>query len=148
MGEAMNDVQTRLARESDAPTLRDLMAELGHELSAEIVEDRLKLYTGTPTTRVIVAERQGVLLGLVACALMPTFHQVGNLGRITALVVNSAARRKKVGQTLVAAAREWFQANGCRRIEVTSGDARTDAHLFYEALGFAPVSRRFIAHLQ
>jgi GNAT superfamily N-acetyltransferase len=147
MGEWMNDVKTRLACETDVQTLRVLMGELGHSLSIDIVDDRLKLYTGTPTTRLIVAERQGVVVGLVTCTLVPMFHEVGNLGRITALVVSSEARRQKVGEMLVTAAKEWFRSNGCRRIEVTSGDARTDAHLFYEALGFAPVSRRFIAHL-
>jgi GNAT superfamily N-acetyltransferase len=128
MGEAMNDVQTSLACESDVQEVRNLMEELGHNLSGEVVRDRLEFYGGTPTTRVIVAEHQGVIVGLVTCALFPLFHEVGNSGRITALVVSSAARRQKVGETLVAAAKDWFRGNGCRRIEVTSGDARTDAH--------------------
>jgi GNAT superfamily N-acetyltransferase len=124
------------------------MGELGYDLSAEIVGDRLEIYAGNPTTTAIVAELRGEVIGVVTCALVPMFHEVGNLGRITALIVSSEARRQKVGETLIAAARDWFRAKGCRRIEVTSGDARTDAHLFYKALGFAPVSRRFIAHLQ
>jgi len=36
----------------------------------------------------------------------------------------------------VAAADEWFAANACVKVEVTSGDQREGAHHFYEAAGF------------
>ncbi|PYO92644.1 MAG: hypothetical protein DMD58_01460 [Gemmatimonadetes bacterium] len=47
---------------------------------------------------------------------------------------------------LVAAAEAFAWQRDCRRVEVTSGDHREDAHTFYRALGYEMDERRFIKH--
>jgi hypothetical protein len=44
----------------------------------------------------------------------------------------------------VAAAEAFAWKADCRRIEVTSGDHRPGAHVFYERLGYHIDERRFI----
>jgi GNAT superfamily N-acetyltransferase len=65
-------------------------------------------------------------------------------GAITSFVIAPSYRRGGIGRSLVSAVEEFAWDHGCTRAEVTSGDHRSDAHEFYERLGYRPVSRRFI----
>ncbi|OLD51200.1 MAG: hypothetical protein AUI63_00960 [Gemmatimonadetes bacterium 13_1_40CM_2_60_3] len=78
--------------------------------------------------------------------LVPLFHAAGNLARLTALAVVPGHQRKGVGRALVTAAEAFAWEHDCRRVEVTSGDHREDAHRFYHALGYEMDERRFIKH--
>jgi GNAT superfamily N-acetyltransferase len=75
---------------------------------------------------------------------LPLLHVSEGLGRISALVVRSQFKGQGVGRRLVAEAEEFAWNNGCARIEITSGDHRSDAHAFYEAIGYFQDCRRFI----
>lgn len=66
------------------------------------------------------------------------------IGRITSLVIDSDQRGVGIGQLLVEAADQFFISSGCVRAEVTSGDQRADAHVFYQAQGYLPDERRFM----
>jgi GNAT superfamily N-acetyltransferase len=50
----------------------------------------------------------------------------------------------RLGRRLVAEAEEYAWNNGCAWIEVTSADHRSDAHAFYEAIGYVQDCRRFV----
>ena len=51
-------------------------------------------------------------------------------------VVAAPARRSGVGRALIRAAEAKARRHGCPRLDLSSGDWRSDAHAFYEALGF------------
>lgn len=78
---------------------------------------------------------------------LDTLYGAGKLGRITALVVTESERGKGVGKLLVKKAEELAHDSGCKRIELTSNNRRTDAHKFYESIGFEANSKRFIKSL-
>jgi GNAT superfamily N-acetyltransferase len=93
---------------------------------------------------VFVADDQGAVIGLLCFSIIPLLHVSEGLGRISALVVRSQFKGQGVGRRLVAEAEEFAWNNGCARIEITSGDHRSDAHAFYEAIGYFQDCRRFI----
>ena len=70
-------------------------------------------------------------------------HRSGPVGRLTALVVDERARGRGVGRALIDAAEGILIERGCVLIEVTSNKRRTDAHAFYERLGYTATSFRF-----
>ncbi|MEP7067049.1 MAG: GNAT family N-acetyltransferase [Gemmatimonadota bacterium] len=86
-------------------------------------------------------------LGLISLSRHVTLHAPGPVAYITALVTASSARRRGVGQLLVAAARDWAVELGCVRLSVTSAERRTDAHAFYPACGLPYTGRRFSMEL-
>ena len=138
--------QVREARPADAADLTALITYLGHEIDEKSVRKNLAALrrAGEP---LLVAVEGKAILGLCGVHRTVTIHRPAPLGRITILVVAKAAQDRGIGQMLVAAAEQWLRANGCRQVEVTSNDRRTEAHAFYRHLGFERTSMRFIKTL-
>jgi ribosomal protein S18 acetylase RimI-like enzyme len=140
-------VFVREARVDDASEIVRLLGQLGHAQPPGDDRARLASYL-EQGQHVLVAERTpqepaSSLLGTVTLHITPVLHRAGPIGRLSAMVVDEPARGKGVGRALVAAAEEFLFARGCALIEVTSNRKRTDAHAFYERLGYTVTSLRF-----
>lgn len=136
----------RRAQCDDALVVAGLLAALGFPSSVAQIERRIALSAASADTSVILAESAQGVIGLLFFDCIPLFHADGRLGRITSPVVAPASRQRGIGRSLVAAAEEFAWAQGCIRVEVTSGDHRPDTHTFYEHLGYQLDGRRFIKH--
>ncbi len=134
----------RSANENDAPAISVLLSELGYALEVAHVKKNIALFSSNSSDLVLVAEAASSVIGVISFHIIPLFHVVGNLGRITSLVVSSQWQRHGVGCGLVRSVEEFGWSQGCLRVEVTSGDQREGAHEFYRSLGYESDERRFI----
>ena len=129
-------VTVRDAAATDAQRAAELLAQLGHPISTKTVERQLALLAGTGRDRVLVAEAEGVVFGVVSLHWTPLLHRDRPLGRITVLVVDEAARGQGIGSRLVAEAERVLREAGCSAVEVTSNVRRAEAHDFYRGLDY------------
>ena len=141
------EIVVRPVAEADAPAISALLNELGYPLNVAQVKNNISLLSASASDAIFVAEAASSVVGVLSFHVMPLFHVVGNLGRISSLVISSQWQRRGVGSKLVEAAEEFGWSHGCQRIEVTSGDHRVDAHEFYQKLGYQTDERRFIKRL-
>jgi ribosomal protein S18 acetylase RimI-like enzyme len=141
-----NDPMTciRSAEISDAGRIADLLQQLGYVATATLVENKIATLAGSLNDLILVAEKDGIVIGIISLHTTELFHTDGRIGRITSLVIDSDQRGCGIGELLVDAANEFFILSGCVRAEVTSGDHRPEAHAFYEAQGYMPDERRFM----
>lgn len=87
--------------------------------------------------RLVVAERNGEVIGTLQLTLIPGLSRRGTKrGLIEAVRVHTDARGLGLGSTLMRWAIDESRANGCTLVQLTSDKTRTDAHRFYERLGF------------
>ena len=142
MGPADSSLVIRNARPDDAPALAALLAELGFPAPVTSIAARLEVMLGADEV-VLVAVQDGKLLGLLTVHITPVLHRPTPVGRLTALIVTEGARGRGVGRELVEAAERFLAARGCALVEVTSNQRLTDAHAFYERLGYEATSLRF-----
>ena len=127
----------RHACPEDAAQVAALLAELGYpDNQVADVRRRLALWAGETTSRALVAESHGQVLGIVAVTAIPYLEREGRWGRIVALVVSSACRGLGIGRQLVQAAENAASELGCVAMEVTSARSRTESHPFYQNLGY------------
>jgi uncharacterized protein YndB with AHSA1/START domain/GNAT superfamily N-acetyltransferase len=133
----------RLTR-SDLPQVVRLMAELGYPTDDASLAERVAAVSANPDDAVLVAEKAGVIVGLVAMHSFEMLHRPGRLGRITAFVVSQSARRRGIGRQLLGDAESHLRLKGCIKLEVTSGETRSDAHGFYAALGYREPRVHFV----
>jgi predicted N-acetyltransferase YhbS len=131
----------RRAAASDAPALERLIRQLGYEAEAAAIVRRLEAVAASGN-RTLVAELEGAVVGCLTTSVMPVIHRPAPVGRISMMVVEEGLRGRGIGAALVRAAEAALVAQGCYMVEVTSNLKRTEAHRFYEKLGYERTSVR------
>ena len=135
-------MEIRSARKGDAPEIAALVDQLGYAVTAEEVAERLGLMEASGQA-VLVAELDGRVVGCLSTSTMTVLHRPAPVGRISMMVVAESLRGRGIGAELVAAAERRLAAKGCQLVEVTSNLKRTDAHRFWERIGYERTSARF-----
>ena len=134
----------RNATAADAPALAPLLGELGYPVAADELKSRMERMLRRDDQRVLVAERDGKALGLLALHVFPVLAYDRDLAMIMALVVTESARGLGVGRALIERAEVVARSLGASRLMVTTHVRRADAHAFYERLGFEFTGRRYV----
>ena len=135
-------MNTRLARQEDAPAVAALVGQLGYDAAPRDVADRLVRLLARPGQRFIVAEADGRLLGWVHVELAD-YVDSETYAQIAGLVVDRAHRRQGIGAALMAEAEAWARQQGSPLMRLRSSATRTPAHRFYEGLGYANVKTQY-----
>jgi GNAT superfamily N-acetyltransferase len=135
-------VPVRIARLSDADGIARLTVQLGYEVDAQTVAERLSRILARQDQRFMVAELEDGLVGWVH-AIVWEFVETGAFVGIGGLVVDRSLRRKGIGRTLVVKVEEWAVAQGCSVVRLWSSVARTEAHLFYQQLGYSNIKSQY-----
>ena len=136
----------RHAEARDAAALAGLIGQLGYSTSAAEVAERLTLMEAEGRV-VLVAEIDGAVVGCLSTSVMRVLHRPAPVGRISMMVVDESLRSRGIGAELVRAAEAVLAAQGCYMVEVTSHVRRTEAHRFYERLGYDKTSVRLAKEL-
>jgi len=90
-----------------------------------------------PNQVLVVAERNDELIGTLQLTIIPGLSRRGSSrGLVEAVRVAASARGSGLGTTLMEWAVEESRARGCTLVQLTSDKTRTDAHRFYDRLGF------------
>jgi N-acetylglutamate synthase-like GNAT family acetyltransferase len=129
----------RQAEPGDAPHLAALLTQLGYPVTAEEVSYRLSYWLCDSMSCVLVAERQGQVVGCLSLHAIPYLERTGRWARIESLVVDKSDRGGGTGRSLVAAAEGVARDWSCLAVEVTSSRTRTDAHAFYRRMGYTDI---------
>ncbi len=101
----------------------------------EVAAERLRSAIADDRSAVIVAADDGEIVGICTAYVDLLSVRFGVRCWIEDLAVDPGRRSAGVGRDLLARAREWAAANGASHLELDSGEARVDAHRFYEREG-------------
>ena len=134
-------VPIRRASADDVLAIRRLLEELGYPTDVASLRERLDALLDADDCVVFVSDD---VTGVVGAQILRTLAEPANAVLIIALVVSGESRGRGVGRALVAAVEEFAVRNGCNRLLVTSGLHRSDAHAFYETIGFERTGVRFV----
>ncbi|MFH1599309.1 MAG: GNAT family N-acetyltransferase [Pseudomonadota bacterium] len=136
----------RPAAAQDASGVATLLGVLGYPCDRDEAASRLRA-VAEEGQQVLVADRHGCLVGLLALDIRYYLPLGGPTCRITALAVSSGEQRQGVGRMLLREAEQRARQAGAARIELTSGAQRTEAHDFYRACGYEDGALRFLKRL-
>jgi GNAT superfamily N-acetyltransferase len=80
----------------------------------------------------LLAESDGAVAGICSVVLDIESVRFGRRAWVEDLAVHPDHRSAGHGKALLDAAKEWARARGASHLELDSGEARADAHRFYE----------------
>ena len=116
--------------------LQALLPQLNPTMQ-HLPEERLHEVVQSPYCHLLVAERQGQVVGMLTLALYPTL--TARRGWVEDVVVDDAARRQGVGRSLLRKAIEIAQTEGIATLSLTSSHHRRAAHALYLGEGFQAI---------
>ena len=83
-----------------------------------------------------VYEEDKTIEGAINLRIEKQLHHAGKMCEIMELVVSETKRNRGIGKQLLQKAIETARNEGCKRIELSSSNWRTDSHRFYMENGF------------
>ena len=90
-----------------------------------------------PNQLLAVATAGEEIVGTLQLTFLPGLSRKGAWrGQIEGVRISSSRRGQGLGKQLFAWAIDECRARGCRFVQLTTDSSRTDAHRFYEQLGF------------
>lgn len=141
----MTDIAIRRATAADVPAIVALLADDALGRTRESPDDPLPYEAAfaeidrDPQHLLLVAERAGAVVGTAQLTFLPGLsHKGATRAQIEAVRIGSAARSTGLGGRLIEWCVERARERGCSMVQLTSDATRTDAHRFYERLGFRP----------
>ncbi len=139
-------VVLRDARAKDVAAIVDLLAadQLGATRDGVRDESDLAAYMqafgaidADPAHLLIVAESAGEIVGTMQLSFLPGLARRGALrAQLEAVRVAESFRGCGVGAAMMRWAIDEARRRGCGLVQLTSDKSRTDAHRFYQRLGF------------
>jgi GNAT superfamily N-acetyltransferase len=129
-------ISIRAMAVNDIERVAALSAQLGYPVSAADVQQRWQRINQKIGNACLVAvDASDHVIGWIHV------HEIDRLetvlyAEIGGLVVDEAVRKQGVGKLLMSAAESWVLEQGYPLVRLSSGLHRTDAHRFYEHIGY------------
>ncbi|MCX5132113.1 GNAT family N-acetyltransferase [Streptomyces sp. NBC_00340] len=99
--------------------------------------DALKRLSADPNQHLVVAVRESRVVGTLQLTVIPGLSRKGaTRSIIEAVRIHADERGSGLGTQLIEWAIDESRRQGCQLVQLTSDASRTDAHRFYERLGF------------
>jgi GNAT superfamily N-acetyltransferase len=150
----MGEVTFRRATEPDIPAIVAMLADDPLGSKRESPEDltpyraAFAALDGNPNQVLVVAERDGEVVGTGQLTMMPGLSHRGMWrAEIEAVRVRSDQRGSGLGTALIEWCIDTARERDCGMVQLTSHASRTDAHRFYQRLGFAQSHTGFKLYL-
>lgn len=133
----------RLIEDKDHGRFAALATQLGYLVDPTTAAAQLKRKALRPDEATLVLEREGEVIGWIGCRVVEQGYRPA-YGEVTGLVVDAAFRSQGFGAELLAAAEDWFRAQGVAEAVVRSGSQREGAHRFYARQGYATLKTQVV----
>ncbi|MCX0244909.1 MULTISPECIES: GNAT family N-acetyltransferase [Streptomyces] len=139
----MSDLEIRRATADDLAEIVALLADDPLGAQRESPEDlapyraALRRLADDPNQHMMVAVREERVVGTLQLTVIPGLSRRGSTRSVIEGVrIHADERGSGLGTRLIQWAVDESRRQGCQLVQLTSDVSRTDAHRFYERLGF------------
>src|SRR4051812_14823992 len=139
----MGDLEIRPATADDVSAIVAMLADDPLGAQRESPDDltpylsALQRLASDPNQHLVVAAREGRVVGTLQLSVIPGLSRRGaTRSIIEAVRIHADERGSGLGTRLIEWAIDESRRQGCQLVQLTSDSSRTDAHRFYERLGF------------
>ena len=113
-----------------------LIALLGKEYKSNISQQVLEKNYISSSKTILIADDNGRVAGCTFVELQTDYIRPRKIAYVTYVAVDQNFRKQGIGRALIQSVEEICGEKHCDAIELTSANYRTEAHSFYQSLGF------------
>jgi GNAT superfamily N-acetyltransferase len=137
----MSSIEIRDAEAADLPGVLRVLAESGidggHSFTLEEAREHYARIRQWPNFRLLVAVTDGEIAGTYSLLIMDKLGKRGTpAGVVEDVAVLPSRQGQGIGRAMMEHARAECRRAGCYKLALSSNPKRTDAHRFYDSLGF------------
>lgn len=145
-------LEFRPAAPADLPGILDLLRVLNPEDPEIAASESMGIWTeilGNPRIHYLVAVDSSRVVGTCHVLVVPNLTRSGRpYALVENVVVDGAHRRQGIGRRLVGLAVDFARSLHCYKVMIQSSAKRSEAHAFYQDLGFdCEAKRSFVLQL-
>lgn len=138
----MDDVLIRDAVCADAEAIFHLnTVSMGYDYPAHKTRRALEQLLASGKDKILVAEQNSAVVGYLHLNDYDLLYS-DHMKNIMGIAVDPDCRRMGIGRKLLEAGESWAREQGATGIRLVSGEKRTGAHKFYQALGYVSSKRQ------
>jgi GNAT superfamily N-acetyltransferase len=141
------DVAIRPLTVSDSESTAALVTQLGYPTTPQQIASRLDTLISDPDYALFAATHRQQVIGIVGARIGHALEFDQPYARLIGLAVDEPFRGSGVGKMLMQHIEVWAKGHGAVMLLLTSGSHRTEAHQFYERIGYARTGTRFAKQL-
>jgi GNAT superfamily N-acetyltransferase len=134
-------ITTREMTQKDAEAVNTLSKQLGYPLSIEQTLENIKAILQSKDHTAFVAGYENKIVGWIG-ASQAIMIEVMPHCEIDGLVIDEHHRGMGIGKSLIDRVKHWAKEKGNNKIGLHCNVKRTEAHLFYEHLGFTELKQQ------
>jgi GNAT superfamily N-acetyltransferase len=139
-----NNLTIRLATLNDAPALVRLAEQLGYKRTNDELQAVLPRILNDTNTGLFVGEfKPQSPIAFMQISVRSTLIS-GMQAELNSFIVDSSHREKGIGRKLIQFAEDWARKKDLNHIRLGTAITRTDAHMFYDRLGFTNEKSSYI----
>ncbi|GHV70983.1 acetyltransferase [Spirochaetia bacterium] len=132
--------------DTEIPSLLELYKQLNplneiiiNEIAAKNIWKEIEKYN----IKYYAAKENGKIIGSCYICIIPNLTRGGkSIGFIENVITDKEYRRKGIGKNIIKKAIEYAKEQNCYKVLLQSGNKRTEAHKFYESIGFDGKSKK------
>jgi ribosomal protein S18 acetylase RimI-like enzyme len=140
----MMNVEYGILADNELFSLLELYRQLNSgdtidEITSKTVWENIK----NQNIKYFVAKENGKIIASCYICIIPNLTRGGkSIGFIENVITDVKYRRKGIGKTVMENAIKYAKEQNCYKVLLQSGNKRTDAHPFYEKMGFDGASKK------
>ena len=130
---------------NDIPLLLELYKQLNpndniiNDMDIKNIWDKIK----NQNIKYFIAKDNGKIIASCYICIIPNLTRNGkSIGFIENIITDKDYRKKGIGKNIVENAIKYAKEQNCYKVMLQSGNKRTDAHKFYESMGFNGESKK------
>ena len=137
------DIQVRKAMPSDADHITELYRQLVNDTAIHVEPEQVARMADDARTRLFVGEYSGAVQATALVAVCyDAMYRRQPFAVVENVVVDIAVRKRGLGSALFQQIEKFCLEADCSKIMLLSSSQRTDAHQFFERLGFTGSAKR------
>jgi len=135
------EITVRCITVDDAKTISSLSAQLGYPLTEAQTLGNIEAILSLDHLNAFVAIHQNKVVGWMGVAQIIMIETLPYC-EINGLVIDKNYRSKGIGKLLIEKAKQWAREKGNDKLRLRCNVIRTEAHLFYQHLGFIETKKQ------